>query len=464
MKTIFKNCTLLDGTKDMAARENIDVAIENGKIVEIGSITPSVSDEVIDLSGKYLMPGLINLHVHLPAGGKPQNKPMKTTLLTKIALSSAISRELVLKMCHAYAMQGLMAGVTTVRAVGGLDNLDTRLRDKINSGKLDGPRILAANFAIGVPNGHMVGSVTRPAQSVADAVKMVDELKSQNVDLIKLMITGGVMDAKVKGEPGKLMMKADMIKACCDRAHGYGLKVAAHVQSPEGVRCAVENGVDSIEHGSTLTQREIDAFKKHNAVLVCTISPALPMAKFERETLGISEAVQYNSNIVYNNMILGSKTALENGITVGLGTDTGPIPPIIICGVNFIILKRTSAYRLLLRFIPPLLIMQKFWELMILQAVSRSASAPISSCQIQIRLMIFVRFLSRIWLFAEVKFIKSQRLKNTKNANTSLINIMIKISRLIWRLISRLLLIYNNFPLLQEAPVLCKMSLSNQRW
>ena len=87
------------------------------------------------------------------------------------------------------------------------------------------------------------------------------------------------MDAKVKGEPGKLMMKADMIKACCDRAHGYGLKVAAHVQSPEGVRCAVENGVDSIEHGSTLTQREIDAFKKHNAVLVCTISPALPMAK-----------------------------------------------------------------------------------------------------------------------------------------------------------------------------------------
>lgn len=234
MKTIFKNCTLLDGTKDMAARENIDVAIENGKIVEIGSINPSISDEVIDLSGKYLMPGLINLHVHLPAGGKPQNKPMKTTLLTKIALSSAISRELVLKMCHAYAMQGLMAGVTTVRAVGGLDNLDTRLRDKINSGKLDGPRILAANFAIGVPNGHMVGSVTRPAQSVADAVKMVDELKSQNVDLIKLMITGGVMDAKVKGEPGKLMMKADMIKACCDRAHGYGLKVAAHVQSPEG--------------------------------------------------------------------------------------------------------------------------------------------------------------------------------------------------------------------------------------
>ena len=71
----------------------------------------------MDLTGKYLMPGLINLHVHLPAGGKPQNKPMNTNRLTKIALSSGLSRALVLRMCHAYAMQGLLSGVTTVRAV-----------------------------------------------------------------------------------------------------------------------------------------------------------------------------------------------------------------------------------------------------------------------------------------------------------------------------------------------------------
>ncbi len=210
-------------------------------------------------------------------------------------------------MCHAYAMQGLLSGVTTVRAVGGLDNLDTRLRDRIHAGKLDGPRMLVANYAIGVPHGHMVGSVTHPAETVEDAVRMVDQLHGQNVDLIKLMITGGVMDAKVKGEPGRLMMQADMIKACCDRAHSYGLKVAAHVQSPEGVRTAVLNGVDSIEHGSTLSETELAAFHKSGAVLVCTLSPALPMAKFQRETLGITEAVQYNSNLVYNNMVLGSQ-------------------------------------------------------------------------------------------------------------------------------------------------------------
>lgn len=323
MKTVFKNCTLLDGTKNMTAKNGVDVAVEGDKIVSIGKITPAVGDRVVDLTGKYLMPGLINLHVHLPAGGKPQNKPLKADFLAKLALSSAFMRRFSLNLCHGYAMQGLMSGVTTIRTVGGLGDLDTKLRDKINSGAVDGPRILASNFAIGVPHGHMVGSVARAAETVDDAVKMVDELKNENVDIIKLMITGGVMDAKVKGEPGKLMMQADMIKACCDRAHSYGFKVAAHVQSPEGVRVAVSNGVDSIEHGSVLTQSEIDTFKAHNAVMVCTISPALPMAVFDRELLGITDVVQYNSNVVLNNMITGTKTALENGIKVGLGTDTG---------------------------------------------------------------------------------------------------------------------------------------------
>lgn len=323
MRTIFKNCNLLDGTENMTLKEGVDIAVDNGKIVQIGSVITEKNDIVYDLSGKYLMPGLINLHAHLPAGGKPQNKPMKADLLAKIALSTALMRSVALKLCHGYAMQGLMSGVTTVRAVGGLGDLDTKLRDKINSGKLQGPRILASNYAIGVPKGHMVGSVTRPAETVEEAVAMVEDLASQGVDLIKLMITGGVLDAKVKGEPGVLMMKPNMIKACCDTAHKHGLKVAAHVQSPEGVRAAVENGVDTIEHGSTLSEKEIKVFKNHGASLTCTLSPAMPMARFEMETLGITEAVQYNSNLVYNNMVSGSKTALENGIPVGLGTDTG---------------------------------------------------------------------------------------------------------------------------------------------
>lgn len=323
MKTVFKNCTLLDGTKDMKAVKGVDVAIENDKIVEIGKIETKAGDTVIDLSGKYLMPGLINLHVHLPAGGKPQNKPMKADLLAKVALSCAPMRKITMKLCHGYAMQGLMSGVTTIRAVGGLDNLDSKLRDEINSGKIEGPRIFASNFAIGVPKGHMVGSVTRAAETAEEAVKMVEELRDQKVDFIKLMITGGVLDAKVKGEPGVLMMKPEMIKACCDTAHKYSIKVAAHVEGPEGVTAAVTNGVDSIEHGSLLGETEIEAFKNHGATLTCTLSPAIPMAKFEKETLGIDDVVQYNSQVLLENMIKGTKAALENGITVGLGTDTG---------------------------------------------------------------------------------------------------------------------------------------------
>ena len=323
MRIVLKNCTLLDGTKNMVLKKGVDISIENNTITEIGTVTTNSSDKIIDLANKYVMPGLINLHVHLPANGKPKNKPLKADALAKFALSSKITRAFTLKLCQANAMQGLMSGVTTIRAVGGLDNIDTILRDKINSGKLEGPRIIASNYAIGVPNGHMVGSVARGAQTIEDAIKMIDELYSQGVDLIKLMITGGVMDAKVKGEPGRLMMQPDMIKACCDRAHSYGLKIAAHVQSPDGVKAALNNGVDSIEHGSVIDEELIKAYKKNNAVMVCTISPALPMAKFKRETLGITEAVQFNSNIVYSNMIIGSKTALENNIAVGLGTDTG---------------------------------------------------------------------------------------------------------------------------------------------
>lgn len=311
MRTVLKNCVLLDGTENMMPKPDIDVVIENDRIIEVGRADIKPDNAVMDLDGRYLMPGLINLHVHLPAGGKPKNKPLKADKLSRLAMSSALMREFTLNMCHAYAMQGLMSGVTTIRTVGGLGDIDTKLRDRINGGRLDGPRILASNYAIGVPGGHMVGSVAKAAQNCEEAEAMVDDLHKMGVDLIKLMITGGVMDAKVKGEPGVLKMPAEMIKACCDRAHSYGLKVAAHVQSPEGVRVALANGVDSIEHGSVLSQSEIEAYKEHNAVMVCTISPALPMARFDRETLGITEAVQYNSNIVYNNMISGSKTALE---------------------------------------------------------------------------------------------------------------------------------------------------------
>lgn len=169
----------------------------------------------------------------------------------------------------------------------------------------------------------MAGSVAVAFDNIDDALKQIDKLKQQNVDLIKLMITGGVMDAKEKGVPGQLKMKPEMVKACCDKAHELGFIVSAHVESPEGVKVALENGVDSIEHGAVLDDECIKLFKKHNAFLICTISPGIPYALFDREVAHTSEVEQYNGKVVLNGFIEGSKKALENNIPVGLGNDVG---------------------------------------------------------------------------------------------------------------------------------------------
>ncbi len=322
MKLFFQHATVLDGTREMLPRPMTDVLVEDGRIAAVGALTPPPDAQVIDLAGKYLMPGLCNLHVHLPAGGRP-GKQRDQKKLAQLVLHNPVVKRVAFSVCKAYAEDELFSGVTTVRAVGGLSDIDTTLRDRINRGAADGPRILAANMAIGPVGGHMVGTVAEAAQSEEEAVKMVRERVAQGVDLIKLMVTGGVLDATVRGEPGVLKMPPALIRACCDEAHKNGLPVAAHVQSAEGVRAAVENGVDTIEHGSVLDQSAIDALQNSGGAVICTLSPAFPMARFPRDLLGISETVQFNSDVVLRGMVEGAKQALEAGIPVGLGTDTG---------------------------------------------------------------------------------------------------------------------------------------------
>ena len=137
------------------------------------------------------------------------------------------------------------------------------------------------------------------------------------------VFTGGVLDATVKGEPGALKMPPEHVKAACDEAHRLGYKVAAHVESPEGVRVALENGVDTIEHGAKPDEHIISLFKERGAALVTTISPALPYALFDTAVSGASEKDQYNGKIVFDGVVESAKTALANGIPVGLGNDVG---------------------------------------------------------------------------------------------------------------------------------------------
>ena len=324
MKYAYRNAHLLDGTRDMLPRDGLAVLTDGETIA---GIVPEEAVpegfEPVDLGGKYLMPGLINLHVHLAGNGKPQKKQRDNEKLVRRLMGTGLSRAVAYHVVADFARLEVMSGVTTIRTVGGLGDFDTRLRDEIAAGARPGPRILAANEGISVPGGHMAGSVAVAAKDIPEALAQVDRAKEQGVDLIKLMITGGVMDAKAKGVPGELKMPPEMVKAVCDRAHSLGYPVAAHVESTEGVRVALENGVDSIEHGAKLDERLIRLFRHRGACLCTTLSPALPYALFDRSVTHATEAEQFNGNVVFEGIIACAKAALENDIPVVLGNDVG---------------------------------------------------------------------------------------------------------------------------------------------
>lgn len=324
MKTAYTNGIILNGYEDMTPALGLAVLVEGvtiAGVVPAGEIPAEYTQ--VDLNGGYLMPGLINLHVHIPGSGKPTKKPTDTKKLVKLITSNGLTRKIGMNMCASYAKTELFSGVTTIRSVGGIQDFDTRLRDQIRHGETVGPRILAGNMAISVPSGHMAGSLAYEAKSPEESASLVRKVAQDKPDLIKLMITGGVLDATKKGEPGVLRMAPELVKAACDEAHRLNLPVAAHVESPQGVQVALENGVDTIEHGARPTEEILRLFKERGSALVTTLSPALPYACFDPAVSHCNEMGQYNGKIVFDGIIECAKACLAAGIPVGLGTDTG---------------------------------------------------------------------------------------------------------------------------------------------
>ena len=318
------NAVILDGTRDMTPQTGKTVYISGDRIVDIGDDGQIAAGyERVDLGGKYLLPGLINLHVHLPASGKPRKKPSDPKKLVQLITSNGVMRSIGVKLCESYARTELLSGVTTIRTVGGVADFDTLIRDRAAEGRILSPRVVASNMAVSVPGGHMAGSLAYEARTPEEAAAYVTTIAAEKPDLIKLMITGGVMDAEVVGEPGVLRMQPELVKAACDRAHDLGMKVAAHVESPEGVRVALENGVDSIEHGAKPDEEILRLFKERGAFQVSTISPAVPYALFDRSVSSATYEQQENGKVVFEGIVALTKACLENDIPVGLGTDTG---------------------------------------------------------------------------------------------------------------------------------------------
>lgn len=318
---ILKNVILLDGTMNMNEVKT-SILIKNNKIEKIGdNITGNY--KIYDLDGKYVIPGLINLHVHLPGSGIVHKKQVDSKKLVKIITTHKLLRFVGYKIEKKNARIELNSGVTTLRSVGGIDTFDTELRDKINSGKVIGPRILASNYALAPIDGHMLGTVSKLVRNKEEAISLVEELNKSNVDLIKLMITGGVIDAVKLGEPGVLKMSKEIVEASVTKAHELGLKVSAHTESIEGVRLALECGVDTIEHGSNFDSEIISLFKENNSSLILTITPGAIVSLLDPKVTNLTEFIRYNSVVVAKNIFDGLKLALSENINIGLGNDVG---------------------------------------------------------------------------------------------------------------------------------------------
>ncbi len=325
----FINANVITENASDDVLENATVVVKDGKIAAVGKSVPvPEGTKTIDLKGKYLMPGLINLHVHLPGSGMPKDTKKQNKKTVRKLMSNPLTKYIVYKLCASYAKVDLMSGVTTIRTVGGLDDIDSKIRDASEKGKLAAPRVIASNMAVSVEGGHMAGLLAYEAKDPEDGRNYVRKIAQTKPDLIKLMITGGVLDAEKEGEPGVLRMSPEIVAACCDEAHKLGFKVAAHVESPLGVKVALKGGVDTIEHGSRLDDALIESFK-HNpntlrgySALIPTISAGFPLHAFGRDVTGITEIQAENSKTVVEGMSAGARAAHDAGVLVGVGTDT----------------------------------------------------------------------------------------------------------------------------------------------
>lgn len=323
---IYLQCGKLIDTKNGKVLTSKTIVISGKTIKSIldGFVSPTnASDVVVDLKDKTVMPGWIDMHVHLETQTSP------TEYLDEFTLNDAD----IAYNAEGYAKTTLMAGFTTVRDLGG-SGVNVSLRNAINAGKVIGPRIFTAEKALASTGGHAdptngyrkdlmgnPGPKEGVVNSVEDARQAVRQRYKNGADWIKITATGGVLSvAKSAGNP---QFTQEEIEAIVSTAKDYGMKVAAHAHGDEGMQRAVRGGVKTIEHGTEMSDATMDLMIRYNAYLVPTITAGKTVEE------NAKKENYYPAIVVPKALAIGPRIqgtfakAYKKGVPIAFGTDAG---------------------------------------------------------------------------------------------------------------------------------------------
>lgn len=326
-KTYIQCGTLIDmeSGKELQAKT---IVVEGNRILQIanGFTSGSSEDQMVDLKNKTVLPGLIDMHVHIENEAGPQ------TYLNRFTQNEAD----VAFQSSVYAKRTLMAGFTTVRDLGG-SGVNIALRKAINKGLVVGPRIFTAGKSIATTGGHADPTNGRkrelmgdpgPKEGVVnspeDGKKAVRQRYKEGSDVIKITATGGVLSVAKSGRNPQFTIEE--IKAITSTAADYGMLTAAHAHGDEGMQRAVKGGIKTIEHGTYMSDATMELMKEHNTFMVPTISAGKKVAE-KAKIPGFFPEVVAAKAIEIGPLIQDTfARAYKKGVPIAFGTDAGVFP------------------------------------------------------------------------------------------------------------------------------------------
>ena len=309
MAIAFVDGTVVVG--DGRVLEHATVLVKGERIEKVAEKNIRIPKDAqkIPMDGQVLLPGFIDSHIHICLDSSPD--PMTSALTESQTMTT-------LKAAKA-ARQTLLAGITSVRDMGGKDGIDLELKQAINLGLIPGPRMLASGKLICMSGGHgwQVGLEANGVDAVRKAAR--EQIKA-GVDIVKLMATGGVLTPDV--EPGSEQLTEAELKAGVEEAHKAGRKTATHAMGTKGILNALRAGIDSIEHGVYLDEEAVSLMVEKNVPLIPTLSALFNILNKGIEA-GIPAFAVEKTLKVKPFHLESIRMAREAGVSIAMGTDAG---------------------------------------------------------------------------------------------------------------------------------------------